>query len=116
MSRLVKNLGGMFIARAWSALLLLGLVPFYVKFLGVEAYGVVGAFVTLQSFISLLDLGLGPTLTRELARTSGSPANAQNMRNLLRTLEAIYLGSAILIVLIVWALAPLIAHHWLQLG
>jgi len=106
----------MFIARAWSALLLLGLVPLYIKFLGVEAYGVVGAFVTLQSFISLLDLGLGPTLTRELARMSDKRENVRDMRNLLRTLEAIYFGCAVLIVLIVWMLAPLIADHWLRLG
>lgn len=116
MSRFVKNLGGLVASRAWNALLLLGLVPLYIRLLGVEAYGVVGAFVTLQSFISLLDLGLGTTLTRELARMSGSPGSAQEMRNLLRTLEAVYLLAAIAIALIVWAIAPLIATHWLRLG
>lgn len=116
MSRLAKNLGGMFLSKAWSALLLLALVPVYIRFLGVEAYGVVGAFVTLQAFISLLDLGFGPTLTREFARMSGKPGSAQEMRDLLRSLEIIYLGSTALIALVVWQLAPLVANHWLRLG
>jgi O-antigen/teichoic acid export membrane protein len=116
MSRLVKNLGGMFFSRAWSAVLLLALVPVYIRFLGVEAYGVVGAFVTLQAFISLLDLGFGPTLTREFARMSANPDKAQEMRDLLRSLEVIYLVSTVLIALVVWVLAPAFANHWLQLG
>ena len=116
MSRLAKNLGGMFLSRAWSALLLLALVPVYIRFLGVEAYGVVGAFVTLQAFISLLDLGFGPTLTREFARLAGNPDNAQEMRDLLRSLEVIYFASTLLIAFVVWQLAPLIAGHWLRLG
>ena len=116
MSRFAKNLGGLVASKAWNALLLLGLVPLYIRFLGVEAYGVVGAFVTLQSFISLLDLGLGTTLTRELARGSGSPASTQEMRDLLRTLEVVYLLAAVVIALAVWAIAPFIATHWLQLG
>jgi O-antigen/teichoic acid export membrane protein len=116
MSRLAKNLGGLLGARAWNALLLLGLVPLYIRLLGIEAYGVVGAFVTLQSFISLLDLGLGTTLTRELARVSGSTGSAQEMRDLLRTLEALYLLAAVAIAAAVAVLAPLIATHWLNLG
>jgi O-antigen/teichoic acid export membrane protein len=116
MSPFAKNLGGLIASKAWNALLLLGLVPVYIRFLGVEAYGVVGAFVTLQSFISLLDLGLGTTLTRELARASGSSGRAQEMRDLLRTLEVAYLLAAVVIALTVWAIAPAIATHWLRLG
>lgn len=116
MSRFVQKLGGLIASRAWNAVLLLALVPLYVRLLGVEAYGVVGAFLTLQSFISLLDLGLGTTLTREFARMSGLGGRQQEMRDLLRTLEAAYLLISFVIVLAVWFLAPLLASHWLRLG
>jgi len=42
-------------------------VPLYIKYLGVEAYGLIGIFAILQSMLALLDMGMKPTLSRELS-------------------------------------------------
>ncbi len=42
----------------------LAFIPLYIKFLGIEAYGIIGFFTTLQAMFTLLDLGLGYTLNR----------------------------------------------------
>ena len=90
------------------------LVPLYIKFLGLEAWGLIGIFASLQAICALLDLGLSATLNREMARLSVRDEKGQEMRDLTRTLELIYWGIAAAIGISVFALAPLIAHHWVQ--
>ena len=80
---------------AWQALMAVLFIPFYIKFMGVEAYGLIGIFATLLAIFSLLDMGLASTLTREMARLSVIAGKEQEMRNLVRTLEVIYWGFAI---------------------
>ena len=36
--------------------------PFFVARLGLASYGIVGLWITLQSMLSLLDLGIGPAV------------------------------------------------------
>jgi O-antigen/teichoic acid export membrane protein len=61
-------------------------------------------------------MGLGATLTREMARLSVVPGSAQEMRNLLRSLESIYWCVAITIGVAVISLSPFIAHDWVKAG
>ena len=57
-----------YLGQGWAALMGIAFVPLYVKVLGVESYGLVGVFAVLQASLMLLDLGLTPTLSREMAR------------------------------------------------
>src|SRR5712692_531593 len=90
---IIANLAG----NGLTAILAIVLAPLYIKFLGIEAWGVVGIFISLQSFCALLDFGLAATLTRELARLSVQKDKAQEMRDLARTLQLIYWAVAVLI-------------------
>lgn len=97
----------------WSALVGLAVVPFYLKYLGIEAYGLIGFFVTTQAVLSLLDMGMAPTINREVARCSVS-GNLKEAGKLLHTLAVVYWSMAGAIALLVLMLAPLIAEYWLQ--
>ncbi len=97
----------------WSALVALAAVPFYLKYLGIEAYGLIGFFVTTQAVLSLLDMGMAPTINREVARCSAS-GNLKEAGKLLHTLAVVYWAMAGAIALVMLALAPLIAGYWLQ--
>lgn len=97
----------------WSALVGLAVVPFYLKYLGIEAYGLIGFFVTTQAVLSLLDMGMAPTINREVARCSVS-GNLKEAGKLLHTLAVVYWGMAAMIALLILALAPWIAEYWLQ--
>jgi O-antigen/teichoic acid export membrane protein len=107
---ILANFGG----QAWAALMGVAFVPVYVRILGIEAFGLIGFFLSLQAFFTVLDMGLSATLSRELARHqyAGSQANVQ--RDLVRTLEWLYWPTGLLIALGVYLLSGLIASQWLR--
>src|SRR5262249_50939628 len=114
MSQLQRNIVANFAGKTWSALMGLAFIPLYVKFMGIESYGLVGFFLTLQAVISLIDIGLSTTLNRELARYSARPEQAQEMRDVVRTLEIVYWAGAIFIGVIVFLLSGPITQHWIK--
>lgn len=91
-------------------------IPLYIKFMGIESWGLIGFFATLQAIFGLLDMGLSSTLNREMARLSVLPGKEQEMRNLVRTLEAVYWCVAVFVGIAVVSLSPFIAHHWVKAG
>jgi len=116
MNLLKKNIVANFAGSIWQALMALIFIPFYIKFMGIESWGLVGVFSTLLIVFGLLDLGLSSTLNREMARLSVLPRKEQEMRNLVRTLEVFYWIVAVLVGIIVVSLSPFIAHQWVKAG
>jgi len=116
MNPLKRNIAANFAGSIWQTLMGLAFIPLYIKFMGIESYGLIGIFATLQVIFGLLDVGLGNTLTREMARLSALPSKEQEMRNLVRTLEILYWCIAVFVGTLVVSLSPLIAHHWIQAG
>lgn len=97
----------------WSALVGLSVVPLYVRYLGIEAYGLIGFFVTMQAVLQLFDMGLAPTLNREVARHSAA-GSLKDAGKLLHTLAVLYWFMALVLAFLVMAFAPLIAGYWIQ--
>lgn len=114
MSQFKRNLIANFVGRGWAALMGIAFVPLYIKFMGIESYGLVGFFTTLQALFILLDLGLTTTLNREIARYSALAEKSQDMRDLVRTMETIYWGLAFSIGAVVLILSPYIARGWVK--
>ena len=113
-SQLQVNLAANFAGRMWGALIGLIFVPVYVRYLGIESYGLVGFFAALQATAQVLDFGLAATLNRELARLSALPDRRGDARDFVRTLEVGYWGVGAVLALVTWALAPLLAGQWIQ--
>jgi O-antigen/teichoic acid export membrane protein len=102
------------LGQSWGAILQLVLLPFYLKFLGIEAYALVGLYVMLITAVQVFDLGLAQTLNRELARFTAARETARQARDLVRTLEIVYWGMVIAICLALLLAAPFIARHALN--
>jgi len=113
-STVKKNLTANFMSNGWAALTAVILTPVYIRLLGIEAWGIVGLYLSLQTLCLLLDLGLSATLNRELARLSLNSDTAQEMRNLVRTIEMIYWAIALFLGGSVFLLAPVIANKWVH--
>ncbi len=92
----------------------LAFIPLYIRYLGIEVYGLIGLFAVLQAWLSLLDIGMTPTLGREMARFTGGGHTAQSIRDLLRTIEVIAFGIAVLITAGVAFGSNWIATHWVS--
>ena len=114
MPKVRRNVIANYAGNGWTALMSLAFIPLYIKLMGVESYGLVGFYTTLLSVFVLLDLGISTTVRWHLARLSAEPEKAHEARNLVRTLEWVYWGTALLIGVIVYSLAPWIASSYLR--
>ncbi|HNV87289.1 MAG TPA: oligosaccharide flippase family protein, partial [Candidatus Omnitrophota bacterium] len=66
-SILKKNIVANYAGQIFSVLIGIFLVPVYLRFLGVEVYGLIGFFASLQMLLNIFDLGLSTTVSREIA-------------------------------------------------
>ena len=114
MNQLKRNIVANFLGRAWTNILAILFIPVYLRFIGVEGYGIIGFFTLLQSVIGFMDLGIGAALNREMARLSFTEGSAEEQRDLLRTLEVIYWFLAIFAGTLVFIMAPFLAHDWIK--
>jgi O-antigen/teichoic acid export membrane protein len=115
-SQLKKNIIANLVGSGWVALMGIVFIPVYINFLGIDSYGLIGIYTSLQALFGLMDIGLSTTLNREMARLSGQTNMARDMRDLVRTLESIYWILGLVIIGAVMLLAPLIANYWIQPG
>jgi O-antigen/teichoic acid export membrane protein len=100
----------------WSVLTQLICIPLYIKFMGIEAYGLIGFYLMLQAMLQILDFGLSPTINREMARYSAQPDRTSEARDLVHTLEIGYWLIGIIIGgVCIWA-SDWIATHWIKAG
>ena len=113
---LKKNILANYISQIYVTIIGIVIMPLYIKYMGAEAYGLVGFFAMLQAWFMLLDMGLTPTMARETARFRGGATDALTYRRLVRALEGIFVIVAILGGSIMFAASTYISHNWLKSG
>jgi O-antigen/teichoic acid export membrane protein len=111
---LKKNILANYLSQFYVTLIGIAMVPLYIKYMGAEAYGLVGFFTMLQAWFNLLDMGLTPTMARETARFHGGASEALNYRRLVRALEGVFLMVALVGGTAMFAVSEYIASNWLQ--
>lgn len=81
MSRLSSNIIYNYISQGYTALVGVVFIPYFIKSLGNEAYGLVGFFVSLQAWFLLLDMGLSAVVLRETTKyaVSGNKENSNKL-------------------------------------
>lgn len=99
-----------------SYMLLIGVIitPLYMEYLGAEAYGLVGFFALMQAWLALLDLGLSPTLGRQVAFARGLENGFDFFRRLLKSFEVIFLVLAIVIILTIVISSEWLGRSWIK--
>jgi len=115
-SRFRVNVAANLLGQGWSALLQLLVTPLYIRLLGIEAYGLIGFFVVLQTTAQVFDLGLAQTTNRELARLSADPERFRIARDLVRTFEVVYWIVGLLIAVVLFLAAPPMAAGLFRAG
>jgi len=112
-SNFYKNVLANFLGSAWTGLIALLFLPYYISLMGGEAFAIIGIFISLINIMSVLDMGISPTLNRELAVSSVNH-DLERMRDTLRSLEYIYLPIIIVMALVLLSASSLIADQWLN--
>jgi O-antigen/teichoic acid export membrane protein len=109
-----RNAIANYFGQAWVAIINIAFVPLYIRYLGIEAFGLIGIFAILQAWFSLLDMGMSQTLNREMARFLAKARSISSIRDLLHSLEIISCGVAILILAALWTFSESISVGWLR--
>lgn len=113
---LKRNIIASYASQIYVMVIGIAMVPVYIRYMGIESYGLVGLFVMLQIWFQLLDVGLTPTLSRETARYRGGVVSALALRRFLRLLEVVFVtvacagGGALALG------ADFVARQWLQVS
>lgn len=85
-----RNVLASYASQIYVMLVGIVMLPALVRYMGAEAYGLVGFFLMLSTWFQLLDGGLAPTMSREAARYSAGESDEVTLRRLLRALEGIF--------------------------
>lgn len=109
-----RNILANYISQIYVSVGSLITLPFYLQHMGAEAYGLVGFFAMLNAWFALLDIGLTPTLAREVARFRGGALSANTLRGLLRFLEICFLAVALIAAACFVSGSDTIATFWLK--
>ncbi len=109
------NIIANYIGAVWTALMGFVFVPFYLRYIGADGYGLVGVFLMLSSIMAIFDGGLGMVASRECAAFAGLPEpGKRDTVALLRTMEAVFWGVAVLAGLAVSLMAHWIVEFWIN--
>ena len=111
---LKKNTIANYVGQGYTALVGIAVMPLYLKYLGAEAFGLVGFFVLLQAWLNLLDLGLSPTLARQVAVARNVENGLQEFGKLLRSFEMIFVLLALAVGTGVFVSSNWIATQWID--
>jgi O-antigen/teichoic acid export membrane protein len=115
MSRTLQNTIANFAGLVSSAGLTLLFSIIYFRILGSENFGLISFCTTVLLIGNLfVDLGLGRTIIRELARREHNPELGQEMRDALFTLQSIHLGLAFTCGAVIAAASSWLATNWLN--
>lgn len=116
LSVLRRALLASYATQVYVGLISLVLLPVYLKYMGAEAFGLIGLFVSLQAWLQLLDLGLSPSLSREMSLYRAEVLSAEAALARVRSLECLLGGIAVLAVIVLAAASSWIASDWLNPG
>jgi O-antigen/teichoic acid export membrane protein len=112
-STLKRNIVANVVGGMWVVLLNLVVIPFQIRILGAEAYGLLGFAASLQIVFSILDFGLSVTVIREVA-SDISPGRLASCE-LIQTVATIYWLVALVLGLGLIFSADWLVHRWLVL-
>lgn len=88
---LKRNILANYASQIYVTLIGIVMVPMYLKYMGAEAYGLVGFFAMIQVWFGLLDMGLTLTLVRETSRLRVGAVDPLTYRHSVRALELIFI-------------------------
>ena len=102
-----RNLVASIIGTAVSGMVAVVLVPLYVRHLGIEGFGLIAFYTSVSVVVTLLDLGFGAAVNREVARRAAGDA-----RGVITAAQPLYAGIAALTGAALFLLAPWMATQW----
>ena len=99
------------ITNVYSLIVGIVFVPLYINYIGIEAYGIIGAFNGITTFLWLFDFGITTNINREMAKFYESE-DKHDLLDLKKTLELVCFGLSGLISVFLSGFIALLAFYW----
>lgn len=99
------------IANVYSLIVGIIFVPLYINYIGIEAYGVIGAFNGITTFLWLFDFGITTNINREMSKFY-EQKDKRDLLDVKKTLEIVCYGLSGLISLFLSGFIALLAFYW----
>lgn len=103
-----------FCNKACSGLILLICMPFYLKYLGIEAYGILGFYMLLSFLLVPIESAIGTTINRQIAHLTAIETTSAKAADLFRSLEGTYWLICIFVGFSISYLSSSIAYNWVH--
>lgn len=113
-STVYKNILANYIGAFATTLTAFFLIPVYISYIGVSAYGIIGFYLTLQALFIFLDLGIGVAINREMAKHFNDKSQLLYLRNLSHSLQIVYWLIGIGLGLSLFIATPFFAKGWFK--
>ena len=104
---MVKNIIANYIGKVWGIVSVFFFAPFYIKILGIEAYGVINFYSVILTIMYFADAGLSLTLNREMSRSD----DKIYLGDMLFTIERLYTAICLLIFVFITLFSKIIAEN-----
>ena len=101
-------------SQTYTAIIGIALIPLYLRYLGAEAFGLVGFYAAIQVWFGLLDAGMTPAVAREFSKFRAGVTSLDHCWRLLFGLEHVFLALAILLLSAGWFGSDWVAANWLN--
>lgn len=90
------------------------MAPVYIKYLGLESYGLIGFFAVVQSWMQLFDMGFSATLTRQSAQYSHGAITANEYLSYFKSVKVLFTVIGFLLLIISFAAGYYYAANWIK--
>ncbi|MGE4518386.1 MAG: lipopolysaccharide biosynthesis protein [Desulfobacteraceae bacterium] len=112
---LKKNTIANYIGQFYNMFIGIAILPAYMVYLGAEAFGLIGFFTMLSTWMMLLNVGLSATISRQSASLKHSFEQMIEFKHILRSVEAVFVVIALVIVFGIYISDSWIANSWLNI-
>jgi O-antigen/teichoic acid export membrane protein len=111
---LIRNTVANFAGQLLYPLLALAVVPFYLRHVGIEGYGLIGLIAMVVSVLGVFSKGLGSALQREFGRRSATAEGRRSLPTLLRSFEIVYWVLGLILAAAFAAFAATTGSQWIR--
>lgn len=101
------------VGQGYAAAIGIVMVPVYVRWMGTDSFGLIGFFSVLQVAFQLFDLGVTPTISRQIARSRAGALPHDSVAKLVRSAELYCALAAAFLAAATSLAAPWLATEWL---
>jgi O-antigen/teichoic acid export membrane protein len=102
-------------SQIYMALLAVVTLPFYISLMGKQAYGLIAFFIQLQTAISILDVGVSATVSRNMTLFKVGKLSRRDFLESSRSLEFVFYLVGIIVLLCGLCLTGWITSSWLEI-